>query len=513
MMAAKQVQSTFQYPSQISSQPKQRDLGLAKWSVIINEGLRSPRHFDIIIMEFLGYALRGKVSKIMLGVPSRHGKSTLISKNFASYFLAHYPNDQVILSSYSQALASEFGGEVKDIINTYGYLSRKNPVVRPDSKAKNKFKLFNPDPNGKKYHGQMLSVGSMGSILGFGAGLFIIDDPIKNIADAESSILQAKLRDWFESTAKSRLQKRTNKLPPIMLVIAQRLHLKDLHGIIKDLEPVISAKEALSILRNGGTIDPNTWVDLNFPAICEDPTIDLLGRKQGEVLWEEQRSYDWLMAEKKAMGSYLFNSIYQGNPIERDGNIFKREWFQDITTNKITCLVKPSDVPTNTRRIRYWDFAASGDEGDATAGLLTTWDGNTLYFLDLKYGHYTTSQLLKTYKKITLIDGKMIRSLIEQEPGSASKVLIETFRKDSDFKKEKIKIKADKVKYAKNIRSFQLEALCEDRQVKMVPAWWNTLLIDQLVSFTGQEGKPDDITDVCTGSARYWTRPRRGVLV
>ena len=46
-----------------------------------------------------------------------HGKSTLVSKNFASYFLAHFPDDNIILSSYSQQLASEFGRQVKDIIN------------------------------------------------------------------------------------------------------------------------------------------------------------------------------------------------------------------------------------------------------------------------------------------------------------------------------------------------------------------------------------------------------------
>ena len=41
--------------------------------------------------------------------------------------------------------------------------------------------------------GQMLATGAGGSILGFGAGLFIVDDPIKNIADAESKVKQQRL--------------------------------------------------------------------------------------------------------------------------------------------------------------------------------------------------------------------------------------------------------------------------------------------------------------------------------
>ena len=282
---------TAEQISQLPSKPR----GIGEWSILINNGYWKPRKHDILIIELLQYALQGKVSKILLGVPSRHGKSTLISKNFASYFLAHFPNDKVILTAYSQGLASEFGGHVKDVLNYYGGLSPYNVSLSTDSKAKNKFKLNHP------YRGQMLAVGAGGSILGFGAGLFIVDDPLKNISDAESKIKQQRLTDWFGATAKTRLEKRADGKPPIMLVIAQRLHLKDLHGIIRETEPTIDAHTGMEILRNGGEIDPNTWLDLNIPAICDSHN-DILGRQIGEVLWEEQRSYDWLMAEKQSMG-------------------------------------------------------------------------------------------------------------------------------------------------------------------------------------------------------------------
>lgn len=45
----------------------------------------------------------------------------------------------------------------------------------------------------------------------------------------------------------------------------------------------------------------------------------------------------------------------------------------------------------------------------------------------------------------------------------------------------------------------------------MVPAHWNSKLIDQLVVFTGEDGGEDDIVDTITGSCRFWTRPRRRV--
>ena len=477
-------------------------LGLGRWSIYINNGYWQPRNFDVLIIELLQYALQGRVSKILLGVPSRHGKSTLISKNFASYFLAHFPNDKVILTAYSQGLASEFGGQVKDVLNYYGGLSPYKVSLSTDSKAKNKFKLNHP------YHGQMLAVGAGGSILGFGAGLFIVDDPIKNVADAESKVKQQRLADWFGGTAKTRLERRSNGLPPIMLVIAQRLHLKDLHGIIRETEPTIPAKEGLAILRGGGTIDPNTWIDLNIPAICDSPD-DILGRKIGEALWPAQRSTEWLMAEKKAMGSYLFNAIYQGQPVERDGNIFKREWFMNETTHRIYNQISKKDLPDDLPMLRYWDFAASGKDGDQTSGLLTGYDGENLYFIDLVHGNWSSNEVLKRFKKTAHRDGRGVLIKIEQEPGSGSKLLISRFRNEKDLRK--YHIRADKVNLKKNVRSFDLEAIAEDQKCYFVKAPWNIDLIDQLVSFTGKEGASDDMVDTATGSARHWLRPKRKI--
>ena len=477
-------------------------LGLGRWSIYINNGYWQPRDFDVLIIELLQYALQGRVSKILLGVPSRHGKSTLISKNFASYFLAHFPNDKVILTAYSQGLASEFGGQVKDVLNYYGGLSPYKVSLSTDSKAKNKFKLNHP------YHGQMLAVGAGGSILGFGAGLFIVDDPIKNVADAESKVKQQRLADWFGGTAKTRLERRSNGLPPIMLVIAQRLHLKDLHGIIRETEPTIPAKEGLAILRSGGSIDPNTWIDLNIPAICDSPD-DLLGRGIGEALWPAQRSTEWLMAEKRAMGSYLFNAIYQGQPVERDGNIFKREWFMNETTHQIYNQINRDELPKDLPMLRYWDFAASGKEGDQTSGLLTGYDGENLYFIDLVHGNWSSNEVLKRFKKTAHRDGRGVLIKIEQEPGSGSKLLISRFRNEKDLRK--YHIRADKVNLKKNVRSFDLEAIAEDRRCYFVKADWNIDLIDQLVSFTGKEGAADDMVDTATGSARHWLRPKRKI--
>ena len=477
---------------------------LYSWSKLVNNGLWKPRNFDAYIIRLIEkYAIHeDKVNKILLSVPSRHGKSTLISRNLTSYFLTHYPEDKVILTAYSQALASQFGGQVKDIINYYGNETKYKVKVSRDSHAKNKFNI-------EGHQGQMVAVGASGSLMGFGAGLFIVDDPIKNVADADSEVKQNNLREWFNGVVRSRLEKRANGKNPIIVVIAQRLHLKDLHGIIKENSPYIKGKEAFQILENGGTIPFNTWVDLNIPAICTNSEEDILNRKVGDVLWPYQRNYEWLMNEKKEIGSYLFNAIYQGKPQERDGNIFKREWFMNTETDEIYRQI--DNIPENLPTMRYWDFGASGKKGDATAGALTAWDGTNIYILDINTGKYSASQVLSTFERTALHDGVDTKIRIEQEPGAGSKLLINQFRRNPTFKK--YNIRGDKVKLKKAVRSFNLEALAEAGRIYWLRGSWNIDIIDHLVSFTGQDGKPDDITDSLTGSCNIWRRPRRKINV
>lgn len=181
----------------------------------------------------------------------------------------------------------------------------------------------------------------------------------------------------------------------------------------------------------------------------------------------------------------------------------------DEMTNTIYRQVELDQVPQDIPMMRYWDFAASGKEGDGTSGLLTGFDGDNLYLMDLVSGQFSSREVLHKFKKTAHKDGRHVLIKIEQEPGAGSKLLISRFRSEKDLKKHKIR--ADKVSLAKNVRSFDLEALAEDGKVYFVKAPWNIEVIDQLVAFTGKDGGTDDIVDTCTGSARHWVRPKRKI--
>ena len=112
--------------------------------------------------------------------------------------------------------------------------------------------------------GGMISVGIGGSITGYGADLLIVDDPIKNRAEAESATYRDKLWDEYQSTVSTRLH-----AGGAVIIILTRWHEDDLAARL--LNPEYGKVE--------------DWDIISLPAVCEDPATDPLGRELGEALW------------------------------------------------------------------------------------------------------------------------------------------------------------------------------------------------------------------------------------
>lgn len=483
-------------------------LGPGTFAIEASNGRWRPYKHLIIVIEFLLYLVQGRFNRFMIFMPPRHGKSWLISKFFLTWFLGSFPDLRIILATHSATFSAKWGRITKQLLQEYGLkLFVENIKLNKDSSASYRW-----DIDG--HEGGLLTTGIGGAILGEGANGLIIDDPTKGFKKAGSKNHQEELNDWFYTEAQTRLDKDlVEDKEPWVIYIAQRLNKKDLAGQILDGlndedegEPQISAREALNILRNGGTIPNGTWVVLNLPALAEEE--DLLGRQPGEALFPEKLDEDELKRLQKDMGSFRFNAIYQGNPQEREGKIFKRWWFKEDNGNLLPHLfITESELPDTINTLRYWDFAASGEDGDATAGLLTTFINDQLIILDLIHGKYSAKKVLEKFKSTAIKDGNSTIQMVEQEPGSSPKILVQRLKQEEELKG--YSIRKDKVQKDKADRAFDLEALSEDSNVRIVKAWWNTRLIDQLIEFTGEDGGEDDIVDTCTGAARFWKKKKK----
>ena len=92
-------------------QPRPVDLALLD----THNQYQIPPHIKLLNEKLLQVA-NGEVKRLMVLLPPRHGKSTIISHYFPAWYLAHNPTHRVILASYSEEFASSWGRKVHNTI-------------------------------------------------------------------------------------------------------------------------------------------------------------------------------------------------------------------------------------------------------------------------------------------------------------------------------------------------------------------------------------------------------------
>jgi hypothetical protein len=84
---------------------------LACYAIALWPQFSLARHHELIVSR-LEALERGELSRLMIFLPPRHGKSVLASTIFPSWFLGRHPDRHIICTSYGQELADDFGRRV-----------------------------------------------------------------------------------------------------------------------------------------------------------------------------------------------------------------------------------------------------------------------------------------------------------------------------------------------------------------------------------------------------------------
>lgn len=266
----------------------------------------------IQLMNKLQETITEKNKRIIVSMPPRHGKSEIISRKYPAYALGQNPNLKILGTSYSAELASSMNRDVQRIMDTDTYRDIYPQTVIPTKGIQNDGYTRNNDLfEVIGYKGSYRSAGVGGSITGQGADIAIIDDPVKNRAEAESKVYRDKIYDWFTSTLYTRLEKDAS-----IIIVLTRWHEDDLAGRLLDL-----AKH---------DEDAEQWEVISYPALFDtkhkslDPTDT---REDGEPLWKEKYDVQALNRMRATMGTYEWSALYQQQPTPESGGIFKRDWF------------------------------------------------------------------------------------------------------------------------------------------------------------------------------------------
>ncbi len=335
------------------------------------------RHLDLVCRE-LENIMAGTTKRLMIFMPPRHGKSMTVTETFPSYFLGRCPEKRVIEISYSGELAQQFGKRNRDKVEEFGGVLFGHNISQVQATKTN----WNMD-NGI---GGMISVGIGGSITGYGADLLIVDDPIKNRAEAESQTYRDKLYDEYQSTVSTRLH-----AGAAVIIILTRWHEDDLAARL--LNPEYGKVE--------------DWKILSLPAICDDPAMDLLGRKDGEALWPDG-GYDesWAATQKETVGTYAWSSLYMQRPTPSSGGMFKRVWWNYWKT-------LPSDL---SDFVQSWDCTFKDkDTSDFVVGQVWGRKGPNRYLVDQVRGRMTFTETLEAMRQLSYKWPQAIRKLVEDK--------------------------------------------------------------------------------------------------
>ena len=159
----------------------------------------------------------GKSPRLMIFMPPRHGKSEIATQKFPAWVLGKHPEWEFIVSSYSADLATDFGQNTRDSMQSEDYKKIFDTRLRKDTKAKGKWMT------GER--GGYTAVGVGGALTGRGFNIGIVDDPFKNRQDADSDTVRENVWKWYTSTFITREEGAGG-----VLVILTRWHDDDLAG-------------------------------------------------------------------------------------------------------------------------------------------------------------------------------------------------------------------------------------------------------------------------------------------
>lgn len=245
-------------------------------------------------------AVAGRGTKrLLIAMPPRHGKSELTSVWTPAWFLANWPHKRVILASYADGVAQDWGRRVRNLLEDHADVLGVR--LAKDSKAAGRWNT--------RQGGGMLCAGVGGMITGKGADLFLVDDPVKNPEQANSVVDRAKKEEWWRLAARTRLEPGAT-----VAMIQTRWHEADLMG--NRLKAMAAGTEQ--------------WTEIRLPAIALEN--DPLGRKPGAPLWPERYDLDALASLRTDVGPYGWQSLFQQDPQPLEGGIFKAHWFKSRYT-------------------------------------------------------------------------------------------------------------------------------------------------------------------------------------
>lgn len=253
-------------------------------------------HLEAVVLHTQGKP--GGISRLVINVPPRTGKSTTVSVAWPTWAWIHNPELRFLFTSYAERLAVRDARKSRQLINDAWYQDRWGE----------KFSMLGDQNEKSRYEndkgGYRLSSSFGGSTTGEGGDIVVADDPHKAKDAMESELKREEVLEEWDTTFSTRLN---DPKTGAFVIIMQRLHEKDLTGHVLGQGGYVH----LCLPMEYSPTHPFTWP--------RDPRTE-----PGELLQPDRFGEDEVENLKLGLGARAAAGQLQQLPSPEDGDYFKR---------------------------------------------------------------------------------------------------------------------------------------------------------------------------------------------
>lgn len=424
-------------------------------------GIRSSALTEVLIASMDPEALNTSLGCVAYSTPPQEGKTTWIV-HYIAWQLIRNPYLKVVYATYSQSRANAVSRQIRSLVSTWTPLrSGSATVERWETKE----------------GGGLLAAGRGSAMTGFRSDLTVIDDPIKDMMEAQSEVIRETTIEWFSSVVLTRMANLSQ-----IIVIATRWHKDDL---IAHVQQALQAE----------------YINIPAQATHTDPTMDPLGRAVGEWLPSVQNRSEksWLLI-KSAVGTYVWQALYQGDPQVTGGSYIDVNkidvipWDQVVWQDERTGFMQTLDRAVV---IQSWDLTFGTIQpggrkrptaGDFVAGHVYAVVGNKWILIDRVHDRFTFTETVAQVQMMAAKWPQTSRVYVEKAANGAA--LLNTLRKRAAL------IKPVLAEGSKEVRALATQPVVDEGNVAVLDTVYTESMFQEFRDFPF--GKHDDDVDAFT---------------
>lgn len=254
------------------------------------------------ICEHLEAVSRGQIKRLIINMPFRMLKSTIVSQAYPAWDWLTTPSRQFLTASYAGDIAMRDAVDARRIIESPRYREAFGDIFRltSDQNVKGRYE------NNRRGVRKTTSTDAAGT--GFGGDIRIVDDPV-SAKKADSELALNHSIEWWRGTMATRAN---DPAAGPAIIVHQRLNARDLTGWLLAEEGDLWEHLVLPM-----RYDPKLRKTTSLGFV--DPR-----KTEGEVLHPARLPDDAVAALERSIGTYHRDAQLQQNPAPRGGIIFLR---------------------------------------------------------------------------------------------------------------------------------------------------------------------------------------------